>query len=66
MIEFIRLCAGFLVAVFKSRAGFQAENLALRHNCACISGASRGQRCSLVIALSGAFWPGLGLDGRML
>ena len=31
MSEFIRLCAGFLAAVVKSRAGLQAENLALRH-----------------------------------
>ena len=31
MIELIRLCAGILMAVFKSRAGLQAENLALRH-----------------------------------
>ena len=31
MIEFIRLCVGFLVAAFKSRMGLQAENLALRH-----------------------------------
>ena len=31
MIEFITLCAGFLFAVFKSSAGLQAENLALRH-----------------------------------
>lgn len=31
MIEFIRLCAGFLVALLKSRAALQTENLALRH-----------------------------------
>jgi len=29
--EFIRLFAGFLPAMFRSRAGLQAENLALRH-----------------------------------
>jgi len=27
MIEFIRLCTGFLATVLKSRAGLQAENL---------------------------------------
>ncbi len=31
MIEFIRLCAGFVAAMFRSRAALQAENLALRH-----------------------------------
>lgn len=31
MIEFIRLCVGFQAAMFRSRAGLQAENLALRH-----------------------------------
>ena len=31
MIEFIRLCTDFVAAVLKSRAGLQAENLALRH-----------------------------------
>lgn len=31
MIEFIRLCTSFLAGVLKSRAGLQAENLALRH-----------------------------------
>ena len=31
MSEFIRLCAGLLAALFRSRAGLQAENLALRH-----------------------------------
>jgi hypothetical protein len=31
MFEFIRVCASFLAAAFKSRAGLQAENLALRH-----------------------------------
>jgi len=31
MIELIGLCMRFLAAVFKSRAGLQAENLALRH-----------------------------------
>lgn len=31
MIEFIKLCVGFLAAMFRSRAALQAENLALRH-----------------------------------
>lgn len=31
MIEFIRLCTGFLASMFRSRAALQAENLALRH-----------------------------------
>ena len=31
MLESIRLCAGFLAAMFRSRAALQAENLALRH-----------------------------------
>jgi transposase InsO family protein len=31
MIEFIRLCLGLLLSIFKSRAALQAENLALRH-----------------------------------
>jgi len=31
MIEFIRLCVGFLAATFRSRAALQTENLALRH-----------------------------------
>ena len=31
MTEVIKLCMGFLAAVLKSRAGLQAENLALRH-----------------------------------
>ena len=31
MIEFIRLCVGFLAATFRSRAALQVENLALRH-----------------------------------
>ena len=31
MLEFIRLCASFLAAMFRSRAALQAENLALRH-----------------------------------
>ena len=36
MVEFIRLCSGFLSAIFKSRAALQTENLALRHQlCVC-------------------------------
>lgn len=31
MIEFIRLCAGFVAAMFRSHVALQAENLALRH-----------------------------------
>jgi len=31
MIESIRLCAGFVAAMFRARAALQAENLALRH-----------------------------------
>jgi len=31
MTEFIKLCAGFVAAVFRSRASLQTENLALRH-----------------------------------
>ena len=31
MIQFIRLCAGLLVDMFRSRAALQAEYLALRH-----------------------------------
>lgn len=31
MIEFVRLCLGFLLSTFRSRTALQAENLALRH-----------------------------------
>lgn len=31
MIEFIRLCASFLAASFRSRAALQVENLALQY-----------------------------------
>lgn len=31
MLEFIKLCLGLSLSVFKSRAALQTENLALRH-----------------------------------